>query len=338
MTKTEPHLEWRPKADFQAHQVDSKEQSPPSRSTHLVSCARTADSLASLFKEQDQCNTQSHTNSPQEPDPTIFSGNNTSDDDSSSSSDATSTQIEDRARFAAAQSRCEILLMFNSNGLPSSTFFRATASDGPIMVDREADQAILTVAPQTVEAPTGLEIVPWQPVPHVLALQLWPSIVASHQAAKPQNHTASVIILPNPREEQGPEDSSPSRLEFQSQQMQPSLLSAAGQKKHSGRRGSALSLPAGPSNLATPMVDSMVRRSTRKNSKKDGFQEVRLNGNPCKKRKTCLVLLIDDETGKAGPVPLHILQGWGIGCGIAPGELSVDALMQAPSNNLSNED
>lgn len=94
-----------------------------------------------------------------------------------------------------------------------------------------------------------------------------------------------------------------------------------------------LSLLAAPSNSATPLVDSMVRRGTRMSRKKDGFKEVRLSGNPSKKRKTCLVLLIDEATGKAGPIPLQILQGWGIKCGIAPEEFSNEALMQAPSPN-----
>lgn len=41
----------------------------------------------------------------------------------------------------------------------------------------------------------------------------------------------------------------------------------------------------------------------------------------------------------AGPIPIDILQGWGIKCGIAPEELSQEALMQVPSANLViNED
>lgn len=117
---------------------------------------------------------------------------------------------------------------------------------------------------------------------------------------------------------QGLEDSGPMEFEFQSEQMQPSPPTTVGQKKHGGRRGSVLSLPTAPSNPATPLVDSLVRRCTRMSNKKHGFQEVRLDREPSKKRKTCPVLLIVEETGRAGPVSLHILQGWGIDCGIAP--------------------
>jgi hypothetical protein len=58
---------------------------------------------------------------------------------------------------------------------------------------------------------------------------------------------------------------------------------------------------------------------------------VRLEKNPSKKRKTCGIVLIDESTGEAGPIPIAILQGWGIDCGVAPAELSEDALMQAPT-------
>ena len=92
-----------------------------------------------------------------------------------------------------------------------------------------------------------------------------------------------------------------------------------------------MSLPDVSSNPATPLVDSTMRRSTRL-SDKDGFHEVRLAGNPCKKRKTCPVRLVE-PTGQTGPIPIDILQGWGINCGVAPGELSQEALMQAPSSN-----
>jgi len=43
--------------------------------------------------------------------------------------------------------------------------------------------------------------------------------------------------------------------------------------------------------------------------------------------------------GQAGPIPIEILQSWGIDCGIAPVELSEEALMQAPNPNVViNED
>jgi hypothetical protein len=230
------------------------------------------------------------------------------------------------------------ILIFNTNSLLSDIFARATVTEGPIVVNKEAVQTALAALPSTASTPKGLEIVPWKPVPAVIALQLWPAVVASRQTAKTRVLAPHVILLPDPRDVQGSGDPSPMEFEFQTEEMQPSPPSAAGRNKRGGHRYSMLSLPAAPSNPTTPLVDSMVRRGTRMSSKKDGFQEVRLNGNPSKKRKTCPVLLIDEETGKAGPIPLQILQGWGVKCGIAPEELSDDALMQAPSlNHASNE-
>lgn len=87
-----------------------------------------------------------------------------------------------------------------------------------------------------------------------------------------------------------------------------------------------MALPISVGNIATPLVDSAVRHSTRKSSVNDGFHEVRIEKEPSKKRKGS-VILIDEKTGSTGPVPVDILQGWGIDCGIPPKELSREALM-----------
>jgi len=90
-----------------------------------------------------------------------------------------------------------------------------------------------------------------------------------------------------------------------------------------------------------PLVESSVRHSTRLNNAKEGFHFhiVRLDGEPSKKRKKPTVVLIDEATGQAGPIPLEILLSWGIDCGIAPAGLSKDVLMQAPasSSTVTNE-
>jgi hypothetical protein len=83
------------------------------------------------------------------------------------------------------------------------------------------------------------------------------------------------------------------------------------------------------SNAAIPLVQSSVRRSAR-NNKADGFCAVMLDKEPSKKRKIS-VITIDDSTGEAGPVSISLLQSWGIDCGVAPEELSNEALMQTPS-------
>lgn len=150
---------------------------------------------------------------------------------------------------------------------------------------------------------------------------------------------------------QGPSESGPSGFEFQADPSQSDLtnsslypaasITAVGQKRGRGRPRKTLSLPAASSSLATPLVESTVRRSSRVSKAKGGFHTatVRLEEEPSKKRNKLGAVLIDEETGKAGPIPIEILQGWGIDCGIAPSELSQEALMQAPSSApVINED
>ena len=102
---------------------------------------------------------------------------------------------------------------------------------------------------------------------------------------------------------------------------------ARGRKNKSGR----VHLPTFISNPACPLTKSSVRRSSRLN-KSDGFCIVQLDRELAKKRKISIIH-VDDHTGKSGPVPLSVLQGWGIDCGLPPSELSNDALMQDPSAN-----
>jgi hypothetical protein len=95
---------------------------------------------------------------------------NNAGDDSSSSSDATSELLEERAWFAAANSRCANVLIFGRKGLPSDTFVRATGlSDGQSSVARTITiPAFEPAAPTVTESPaatvTGMEIVPWKAV------------------------------------------------------------------------------------------------------------------------------------------------------------------------------
>ena len=120
-----------------------------------------------------------------------------------------------------------------------------------------------------------------------------------------------MIILPDIQREQGPSESSPVDFEFQTSPIRPSPAEG-GQEKCRGRRSCNLSLPALSNNSTTPLVESSVRRSSRINSGKDGFREVRLAGEPSKKRKTCAAVIIDETTRQAVPIPIEILQSWGI--------------------------
>jgi hypothetical protein len=134
--------------------------------------------------------------------------------------------------------------------------------------------------------------------------------------------------------EEGPTDFGPQSFEFQTQQAQPITTPAAGQKRGQGHPRKVLSLPA-PSRSSAPIVESSVRRSSRVSKGKDGFHTptVMLEEEPSKKRNKIGAVLIDESTSMIGPVPMVILQDWGVKCGIAPEELSQEALMQAPSTN-----
>lgn len=123
---------------------------------------------------------------------------------------------------------------------------------------------------------------------------------------------------------------SPSNFEFQEQNFQPSPV---GQRKSNSREAS-MALPVTIGNITTPLVDSTVRRSIRRSNITGGFKEVRPDKEPSKKRKGNIIQ-IDGNTGSSAPIPVDILQGWGIDCGVPPAELSLEALMQAPLPNQS---
>ena len=168
---------------------------------------------------------------------------NISDDSNSSSSDATSQVLEDRARFAADQSRCANVLIFGRKGLPSDVFVRAsgsTAVHNPIVVDRSV---IMSSLAPTVT--TGLEIVPWNPVLDVLAPQLLPQVMDYCRTPRAPAAPTPVVALGYTDAmsvDQSPADSGPGGFEFQSQPPQPIRASEAGQKRRPGRPRKVLSL------------------------------------------------------------------------------------------------
>ena len=175
-----------------------------------------------------------------------------------------------------------------------------------------------------------MKIVPWKPIRDVIALQLWPEIVQSRRIAKSsakETPATPVIILG------GPFNSSPPSFEFQTGENRPSPSVARGQKNKS-----VVALPTlvSASSMSTPLTQSSVRRSRRR-SNKEGYCTVRLANVPSKKRKASVVM-IDEATGQTGLVPISVLQGWGINCGVAPSELTKDALMQAPNDQVANDD
>jgi hypothetical protein len=257
------------------------------------------------------------------------------------------------SRFMAALRHCATISSSHRRGTPSSSQQKATEPANnipfkPIQIDRQIFQN-----QHEVPAVTGLEIVPWQPpCPHAIALEYWPIIVEARRRAV---HTTTQQLQVNQNVEnesaiqsedvnqsgsltlnlvatdgnQGPSFFSPATFEFQSNQIQHSPTSIRGRKKKTVRASNVVSLPLRIADPASPLVETSVRRCTRL-KRTDGFCEVRLSKEPNKKQKIC-VIEIDEKTGKTGPVSLPVLQSWGLNCGVAPGELSEDALMQAPT-------
>jgi hypothetical protein len=90
-------------------------------------------------------------------------------------------------------------------------------------------------------------------------------------------------------------------------------------------------------NLASPVVDRKVRHRPHIHATTDGFSYTWLHKNPTKKQKIT-ALQIDPALGQAGPVAISTLQSWGIQCGVAPGELTEEALMQALMDDNQQRD
>lgn len=100
------------------------------------------------------------------------------DEDSSSSSDASSTLVEERACFVAAQSRCANILIFGRKDMPRDVFIRGSSLANPIIIDKSVVQIVAT------QPVTRMEIVPWKPVKDAIAMQLYPAVDHALRAAK----------------------------------------------------------------------------------------------------------------------------------------------------------
>lgn len=83
-------------------------------------------------------------------------------------------------------------------------------------------------------------------------------------------------------------------------------------------------------------MDRTVRRSPRLNA--DGYSHAWLDREPTKKRKITALCISGSEV-QHGLVPIATLQAWGVECGVAPSELTEEALMQTPlATILQTED
>ena len=75
-----------------------------------------------------------------------------------------------------------------------------------------------------------------------------------------------------------------------------------------------------------------MRRSQRQKAVKEGFSHTWLGKNPTKKQKIT-ALQINSEDGEVGPIHTSTLRSWGIDCGVDPGDITDEVLMQAPIEN-----
>jgi hypothetical protein len=262
--------------------------------------------------------------------------------DDSSSSNASSIPNEESARFAATQSHYATISLFHRKSLSeSSGAGSSTIIMQPIFIEK---MSLMTESNEPTNVPVlaGLEIVLWRPVLPAIALQFLPDVLVAKRNTPVQPVSPPLIIGEDGVVHVGV--SSPVQLEFQTDHIRPSPAKARGQKaRHTGPpRRKSMSLPTlVSSDPNVPLSQSTVRRGARRSnirrSNKEGYCTFRLVNTPSKNRKA-EILMIDEATGQTDPVPVSVLQEWGIKCGVAPGELTEDALMQAPSDPISNDD
>lgn len=242
----------------------------------------------------------------------VFGSGSISDDSSSTSSDAISLLDEQESRFSALQMQCLNHLVFDKCLFANNDSLE------------QGDQG----------QQTGLEIVPWKPVPHVVAMYVIADYIEFKQHAPAQQNLPAIsapILLP------GPVVSSPS-FEFESAASQPSPPRRRVGRPPKPRNTSLTSSSSFSRPSSVPLVESSVRRSPRIRGDEDGFKHVHLGK---RQRREVALLSIPAPDGNTGPIPTEILKSWGIACGVQPEVISDEVLFQAPAPGnpeVSNED
>lgn len=269
-----------------------------------------------------------------------------SDDDSSSSSDATSLLMEQELKQKAANRTCAEHRLYNNNVVPTGFTLRgifAVQEDSsgqrqqqvpilnlsrPIIIDRSALFENHAATLNELYILNILELVPWKPVTQAIAIQVYAALVEHLEIENQQKLSLqNFVTLSGPI------------FEFEAQQFQPGPEAALNMKKPTkpSKRSMGLPTTASVRNPASPVVDKQIRRSPCLRAANDGFSYTWLGNNPMKKQKIT-ALQIDPTLGQVGPVSISTLQGWGVQCGVAPGELTEEALMQAPTDGDQQRD
>jgi len=272
-----------------------------------------------------------------------------SDEDSSSSSDATSLLLEQQLKQTAASNQCAQQLLYNvpagftlrgifAPGASSSTrqadTLRPLRLGLPIVLQNSIGQEPQSREPELISTHSGLETVPWQPTPAAVALEVYAQ-VADHLQRQQQAPAEPRINS----ESQQPSHQSPAQFgpEFEAVTSLNEPTPTAAEEPPNRPREGNVRLPSVPSarNRSTPVTEAAVRRSPRLRA--ENYTHVWLHRDTPKKRKIAAISISNSE-GQAGPVPMATLRSWGLDCGVAPSELTDEALMQSASEYTASDD
>lgn len=229
---------------------------------------------------------------------------------------------------------CSEHFLYNSNAIPSGFKLRglfAVELGGPKQAaDLELsrpiviDSSLMKHAPvDEAFSPNGLDLVPWKPVGAALALKVYATYLDKSPAMEcSSSQQPAVPVSPIFGFEAEQHDDSPPEL-------------AHSRPPKPVRNRMRLPSVASKRSPAKPVLDRTVRRSPRLNTA--GYSHAWLDREPTKKRKIT-TLCISDSEGQHGPILIATLQAWGVDCGVAPGELTEEALMQTPSDTRIQDD
>jgi hypothetical protein len=280
---------------------------------------------------------------------------------SSDSSDTNSAIAKEQARFNALQSHCANTSLFHRKDVPGgSNTSLFSIKMKPTLIDAtRIGRSIATNKVSEVPRSTGQELVRSRPSPAVILLQTFPAVDAAVRklrnkdkgpiliisydgivhdnveatacAAATMQQTAATSTLnhPTPPQEIQMEDVRPGPTTDDG----PAQVDGVGQK----RKDMALPTLISSTDPRIPLTQSVVRRSSRFSSHKEGYCQARIVKEPSKRSKNW-VIEVDEQTGEIRPLSIATLQAWGIKCGVDPSDLTEDILLQEPGAQIVDHD
>ena len=207
--------------------------------------------------------------------------------------------------------------------------------------------------PPVLAEPNPLAIVPFQPTLNAVLLRIWAysdqQVSEGHDEDTSEMDRDPVLIdqVSLTEQEAVPKHSDEIIM------AKKNLLSAfdgVSSSQHAGLPprppSNVVSLPTVTSakSVAMPVVSSQVRRNSRANKYSRDFKNCQLPTSQRRKRKSVSdaissVAVPEGGVGDIvpGPIPVEVLQGWGIECGVHPSEVSETYLLKKPCNSMSND-